>query len=239
MKLIKWKFRSLEIPMVKDDSGELYCTSVDLRNALGVSKSSLLMLLSRHRDELHPIPVGAAPVRRRGGSKLGAKRANADAGEKLRVTNCDPKAETGVQPVTAYLREHRLAFGVKRVRADLLLFRIDTAIGVAFFMRSGAARRFRREAIQLIREQAVEDTINREEFVALQERLAQTEHRCTEITTERNDAFARMDALAKRMEELERFVRLTVPAAEAAASAAGMALQAQRMTKQLRKTKVN
>lgn len=51
MKLVKWEFQGLTMPMMADESGELYCTSKAICDALGANESNLRDVYSRHADE--------------------------------------------------------------------------------------------------------------------------------------------------------------------------------------------
>jgi hypothetical protein len=57
MKLIKWKFRELEISMMKTPEGELFCTSAALCSALALREGHLRKLLHGNRNQLAPLSV--------------------------------------------------------------------------------------------------------------------------------------------------------------------------------------
>ncbi len=57
MQLILWTFQGLQIPMIKDESGTLYCTSRKLCTVLGLTDTQLRMVLTRNRSRLNPICV--------------------------------------------------------------------------------------------------------------------------------------------------------------------------------------
>lgn len=52
MRLVKWEFRGMVMPMIEADDGVLYCTSVTLQRALNICNSSIRKIWSRHGDEL-------------------------------------------------------------------------------------------------------------------------------------------------------------------------------------------
>ena len=41
MKLVMWSFKNLSMPMVEDDSGELYCTSKAVCKSLDIKEDAL------------------------------------------------------------------------------------------------------------------------------------------------------------------------------------------------------
>jgi len=51
MKVIKWQFESLEVPMI-DIDGNLCCTSKAICSALGVTLNTIKLCYQNHRDEI-------------------------------------------------------------------------------------------------------------------------------------------------------------------------------------------
>lgn len=51
MKLVRWEFMGLHMPMMEDENGELFCTSKAIYDALGISKDDLDHIVSRHSEE--------------------------------------------------------------------------------------------------------------------------------------------------------------------------------------------
>jgi prophage antirepressor-like protein len=51
MKLVRWEFNGLHVPMMADKDGLLYCTSKQLCEALGITKQALHEVKRRHADE--------------------------------------------------------------------------------------------------------------------------------------------------------------------------------------------
>ena len=52
MKLVRWEFMGLHMPMMEDEAGELFCTSKALLEALGINKDVVDHIVSRHGKEL-------------------------------------------------------------------------------------------------------------------------------------------------------------------------------------------
>lgn len=51
MKLVRWSFHNLHIPLMEADDGTLYCTNQVLTAALGISKTTILKMYSNHKNE--------------------------------------------------------------------------------------------------------------------------------------------------------------------------------------------
>lgn len=56
-KLVDWEFRGLKVPMFEDSSGELFCTSKQLCEALQITPASLKMLKGRYPEEFECLRV--------------------------------------------------------------------------------------------------------------------------------------------------------------------------------------
>lgn len=52
MKLVRWSFQGLHMPMMEDDSGELYCTSKAICEALAIDEATLRKICERHPEEV-------------------------------------------------------------------------------------------------------------------------------------------------------------------------------------------
>lgn len=115
-----------------------------------------------------------------------------------------------------FMREHKEQFGIKRVRNDSLLWALDHALGVAFFVRSTTAYEFQQDLITLIKQQATKHTITEEQY--------------KELIRQQTLVMEQQAEDRRRLEVLEG----TAPALRTAATAAGRALQAQKGTQALR-----
>lgn len=51
MKLVRWSYNNLHMPMMSDDNGDLWCTSKQLCGALGITENSLRLLKNGHKEE--------------------------------------------------------------------------------------------------------------------------------------------------------------------------------------------
>lgn len=57
MKLVKWEFMSLCVPMMEDDAGELYCTSKAIISSLGMTEDQIRRTVSDHKEEFSSLSV--------------------------------------------------------------------------------------------------------------------------------------------------------------------------------------
>lgn len=57
VKLVRWEFNELHIPMLHTEQYGMCCTSKALAGALGVTEVALRVVHNRHKTELHPICV--------------------------------------------------------------------------------------------------------------------------------------------------------------------------------------
>jgi prophage antirepressor-like protein len=158
----------MHTPMMENEEGELFCTSLGLCSALGIPLDALDKLAMRHKDELSP----------------------------LRLTDRTSKE---------FFQEHRVEFGITRVRSDLRLWSELDMLAVATYSRSPVAKEFRREMWQFVKKNATKNYVTREEYNQLLSRV-------------------------------EPFLAAQ-PALQVAASAAGLALNAQKGTVHLRRVK--
>lgn len=137
MQLITWMFQGLQIPMMKDGDGVLYCTSKALCSALGLTDEQLRKVYQRHGDRLHP----------------------------LRVTDCPPNGSGS--DISIFLQSHKSDFAISRVSKNMLLWPLDEALGVAFHVHTEVAWKFHKAAIQLIKQQASTFPVSMSEYQRL------------------------------------------------------------------------
>lgn len=52
MKIVRWSYNNLHVPMIRDDKGGLWCTNKALSEALGVTEQALRMVYRRRGDKL-------------------------------------------------------------------------------------------------------------------------------------------------------------------------------------------
>jgi hypothetical protein len=57
MKLVRWSFQNLHVPMMEDGQGELYCTSRGLCGALNILEDTLRHVYTRHKEEFDSLSV--------------------------------------------------------------------------------------------------------------------------------------------------------------------------------------
>jgi prophage antirepressor-like protein len=173
MKLARWSFQNLHIPMLEDEQGSLYCINQALTSALGLTEASLRKLYFQHKGEFDG--------------------------------NC-VTSSNAIQ----FLREHKTEFGLRYVRGDMRLWSENDMILIAVLSRSPVGSEFRKGVIQLIKDNARKEYISKEQYEA------------------------DMSLLKGQVQELKDMFQQSQPALHTAASAAGVALQAQRGTKHLR-----
>lgn len=152
MKLTKWSFAGLEVPMMEDEDGELYCTSKALCGALGVTEGNIRSFYNDNKAEF----------------------------DSLTVSNRHAKE---------FFREHQSVFELKRIRGNIRIWSEDDMLVFAFFLKTPQAREFRRELRLFIKQQARKDTVSREEFMSLLERVKNME-------LEREEALPRFNLAA-------------------------------------------
>lgn len=83
MKLVRWEFLGLHMPMMEDDNGELYCTSKAICDALGIDKHTMEMIVSRNKDEFGSLRLTNC------GSKDGGLRVTDCYSKDLSVSDCN------------------------------------------------------------------------------------------------------------------------------------------------------
>lgn len=153
MKLVRWSFNGLHMPMMQDGNGDLWCTSKQLCEGLGITESALRELRRTNKDEF----------------------------ELLSVRKCDAKE---------FFSEHKIEFGIKRIRKDMSLWSETDMLMVAILSRSGVSRKFRREWIQFVKANAKREVLT------------------THVSKEAYDKLLMEHGkLAIRTENLERLVR--------------------------------
>lgn len=144
MRLVRWSFHNLHIPLMEADDGTLYCTTQVLTAALGINRTSLHKLHERHKAEFS-------------GLMLTDSQHKTEELPGLNVT--DSKAK-------AFLQEHRSEFGLRRLRADTRLWSEDDMILIACLSRSPGGLEFRRGVVQLIKSNARRGTVSMEQYEA-------------------------------------------------------------------------
>jgi hypothetical protein len=128
--------------------------------------------------------------------------------------------ETNCLNISELLSQNRELFGIKRLRKDVKLWSDADMINVAFLSNSPMATHFQESVIELIRQQARKDYLSPEAF--------------EKIVLQMSEQSAQLMELRADLESLRRVFDLARPSLNNAASAAGIALQAQRGIKKLR-----
>ena len=57
MRLIRWSFQNIHIPMIENEGGDLFCTTKILSSALNQNPRDLRKIYHRHRDEFDPVTL--------------------------------------------------------------------------------------------------------------------------------------------------------------------------------------
>ena len=57
MKIVRWSFENLHIPMIQDDEGKLWATTKTLAESLGVTEDAIRVIAMRNRDKLKGLSV--------------------------------------------------------------------------------------------------------------------------------------------------------------------------------------
>jgi hypothetical protein len=81
MKLVRWQFQGLVMPMIQDENGELYCTSKAICEALGVCEETLRYVYNTHKEEFSSLSVGNSNAKEfflEHKTELGIKRVRSD-----------------------------------------------------------------------------------------------------------------------------------------------------------------
>lgn len=81
MKLVRWSFNGLHMPMMMDQSGILWCTSKQLCDGLGVDGDTLRWMRKNHRDEFEGLSVNEIHAKEfllKNKIELGIKRVRKD-----------------------------------------------------------------------------------------------------------------------------------------------------------------
>lgn len=55
MNLVRWQFENIDVPMMEDEDGMLYCTSPVIASALGIDEITLRTMYHYHHDEFEPV----------------------------------------------------------------------------------------------------------------------------------------------------------------------------------------
>jgi hypothetical protein len=184
MKLVRWEFLGLHMPMMGDDEGELYCTSKSLCDALGVTDNALWVLASRHAKELSDFCL----------------------------SNCK---------AIAFLKEHKLEFGVKYIRGNMRLWSEDDMLVIASRSEAPQALEFMKRLRRFGKLHARVSLISIEEF--------------REMRAELKD----LREMKSEFQVFKEMLHQYLPSADKTASLAGSVLQAQKGTKTLRLVATN
>lgn len=59
MKITRWSFNNLHVPMIQDGQGNLYCTTKTLAETLAVSEQNIRMLLYNHPEDFAGLCVNS------------------------------------------------------------------------------------------------------------------------------------------------------------------------------------
>ncbi len=57
MKIVRWSFNNLHIPVLQDDQGNLFCTTKQIAEALGVTEQAIRTIALRNNDKLRGLSV--------------------------------------------------------------------------------------------------------------------------------------------------------------------------------------
>lgn len=83
-----------------------------------------------------------------------------------------------------FIQDHLASFGLNHVRGDMLLWSLDTALGVAFHVHTSTAWAFHQAAIKLIKEHATREVVPLSKY----EELLQRVERLEQITLDSREA---------------------------------------------------
>ncbi len=172
MRLIRWSFHNVHMPMFENEQGQLFCTTRAICSVLGIKEDAVRQITSTHAAELSSPSVIESHAK-------------------------------------AFLDQHRVEFGIKRLRADMRIWSDKDMFTIAILSRSSVSREFRDGLWDLVKKQATRGYVSEEEH----------------------------NKLLSRVAKLEDLIAAALPDLEMAASAAGHALQAQKGTKHLRLVK--
>lgn len=161
MKLVRWEFLGLHMPMMEDEDGELYCTSKAICNALGLSKDALDHIVTRNAEEFGSLRLTNCQSKDDGPSlpNLQAKDGN------LSVTNCYSKDLSVSNPnAKEFFTAHKTEFGIKRVRSDMRLWSEDDMLTFAFHSKSPQSLEFRKQLRKFIKQNATRGYVTQAQF---------------------------------------------------------------------------
>ncbi len=81
MKIVRWSFENLHMPMIQDDEGKLWTTNKVLADALGTTENALWLVASKNKDKLKGLSLSntqAQEFLRLNKVELGIKRLRQD-----------------------------------------------------------------------------------------------------------------------------------------------------------------
>lgn len=81
MKLVRWEFQGLHMPMMEDEGGELYCTSKAICEALGINEATMRWTYNQHKAEFDSLSVGKTNAKeffQQNRAEFGIKRVRKD-----------------------------------------------------------------------------------------------------------------------------------------------------------------
>lgn len=151
MKLVRWQFLGLHMPMMEDENGELYCTSKAICDALGISYDDLKHITMRHPEEFGNLRVTDCHSKDGGLSLSNLQPKN----KELRVGNPNAKE---------FFTAHKTEFGIKRVRSDMRLWSEDDMLTFAFHSKSPQSLEFRKQLRRFIKQNATRGYVTQAQF---------------------------------------------------------------------------
>ncbi len=81
MKIVRWSFENLHMPMIQDDEGKLWTTNKVLADALGTTENALWLVASKNKDKLKGLSLSNTQAKeflRLNKVELGIKRLRQD-----------------------------------------------------------------------------------------------------------------------------------------------------------------
>lgn len=122
MKLVRWSYNNLHVPMIQDGNGVLFCTANTLASALNVTEQNIRMLLVNKPEEFKGLSVNCVDAKeliKDHKVELGIKRVRND----MKLWSEDEMI------MAALLSKSNVG---NQFRRDLLKFIKENATGVMF-----------------------------------------------------------------------------------------------------------
>lgn len=122
MKLVRWSFKNLHMPMMRDESGDLWCTSAQLCGALGIEPKALRELKRRNPEDFDLLSAtenGAKEFFLKNKAEFGVRRVRKD----MTLWSEDDMITVAILSRSAVAREFRKElrqFIKESARKDLL-----------------------------------------------------------------------------------------------------------------------